>query len=141
MRWLDGRVEQIPQAEDRYDLYLENKSWEKAAEAAARLKDPRQVNRGQHSGRSWSRAWAPAHPTLEQAKNGFWGARGEVCGGGGREQREWDGWYNIETVLGIKNVGGLLLVRMVPSFVQTDVRARAQIPWRVLLQSVLPFSR
>lgn len=33
--------EQIPQAEDRYDLYLENKSWEKAAEAAARLKDPR----------------------------------------------------------------------------------------------------
>ena len=35
--------EQIPQAEDRYDLYLENKSWEKAAEAAARLKDPRCV--------------------------------------------------------------------------------------------------
>lgn len=33
--------EQIPQAEDRYDLYLENKSWEKAAEVAARLKDPR----------------------------------------------------------------------------------------------------
>lgn len=43
-RWVvGGWVEQIPQAEDRYDLYLENKSWEKAAEAAARLKDPRQV--------------------------------------------------------------------------------------------------
>lgn len=38
--------EQIPQAEDRYDLYLENKSWEKAAEAAARLKDPRYVGTG-----------------------------------------------------------------------------------------------
>lgn len=37
------RTEQIPQAEDRYDLYLENKSWEKAAEAAARLKDPRYI--------------------------------------------------------------------------------------------------
>lgn len=34
-------VEQIPQMEDRYELYLETKSWEKAAEAAARLKDPR----------------------------------------------------------------------------------------------------
>lgn len=33
--------EKIPQVEDRYDLYLETKSWEKAAEAAARLKDPR----------------------------------------------------------------------------------------------------
>lgn len=32
---------QIPQMEDRYDLYLEAKSWEKAAEAAVRLKDPR----------------------------------------------------------------------------------------------------
>lgn len=39
LSWL--RCEQIPQAEDRYDLYLENESWEKAAEVAARLKDPR----------------------------------------------------------------------------------------------------
>lgn len=33
--------QQIPQMEDRYELYLETKSWEKAADAAARLKDPR----------------------------------------------------------------------------------------------------
>lgn len=29
--------------EDRYELYLEARSWEKAADAAARLKDPRCV--------------------------------------------------------------------------------------------------
>ncbi|CAM9915708.1 unnamed protein product [Ectocarpus sp. 4 AP-2014] len=42
-RYITGYIERIPQAEDRYDLYLENKSWEKAAEVAARLKDPRRI--------------------------------------------------------------------------------------------------
>eukprot|EP00752_Nemacystus_decipiens_P002885 g2684.t1 len=42
-RYITSYIDRIPQAEDRYDLYLENKSWEKAAEAAARLKDPRRI--------------------------------------------------------------------------------------------------
>ncbi|CAM9293597.1 unnamed protein product [Phaeothamnion confervicola] len=36
-------IDKIPAAEERYELYLEIRSWEKAAEAALKLKDPRRM--------------------------------------------------------------------------------------------------
>ncbi|CAM9451824.1 unnamed protein product [Discosporangium mesarthrocarpum] len=36
-------IDKVQQAEDRYDLYIEMGLWEKAAETATRLKDPRRI--------------------------------------------------------------------------------------------------